>query len=118
MNIKKMMIADGKEDSRKRIKSIDDILGVSQMSNFKASTEEEFENTLNKDMNLADMQALAAKVGLLPLHDRNRLKKRLMNEFRKERKKLVPGEMDGDRDYSSGTTAKKSSINHILKQGS
>lgn len=83
---------DGKAapDANANIKSIDDIIGVTLANPFKAKTIEEFEKKIDTEMNLADMQALASKVGLLPIADRPLLKKRLLDEFRKDSRKRTP----------------------------
>ncbi len=72
------------------IKTIDEILGVKPTSPFKANSIAEFEAQINNEMNLADMQAMAPVVGLIPIHDRNLLKKRLIDEFKKDLRKRTP----------------------------
>jgi len=71
------------------IRSIDEIMGVNTSSPFKAKSLAEFEKLIDEDMNLADMQAMATRIGLLPVHDRVVLKKRLLDEFKKDRQKKI-----------------------------
>ena len=77
-------------DANANVKTIDDIIGVTLANPFKAKTIEEFEKRIDSEMNLADMQALASKVGLLPISDRPLLKKRLLDEFKKDLRKRTP----------------------------
>lgn len=89
--LKELKLMDGKAgpDAYANIKTIDDILGTKPTGPFKAKTLAEFEKQLDKEMNLADMQALAPRVGLLPIADRPLLRKRLIDEFKKNQARLV-----------------------------
>lgn len=104
--------------------SIDDILGENRFFHnpWKASSKEELEANL-KDMNLADMQALATKVGLLPIHDRYVLKARLVKEFdryikKRNRKPAPNSERNIDSKIKRKITKKDAErVNAILKEG-
>jgi hypothetical protein len=94
--LKAMKLMDGKaapdatptRNPLDNFKSIDELLGVKPSNPFKANTAKEFESQL-AEMNLADMQCLAPRVGLIPIHDKPLLKKRLMDEFRKDYRKRI-----------------------------
>lgn len=103
--------------------SIDDIIGGGFMENpWKANSQEEFDSRL-KEMNLADMQVLATKVGLLPVHDRAILKRRLVKEFnkflqKKNRKPAPQSEHELDKKLKNKWTKKETErVNSILKEG-
>lgn len=94
--LKEMKMMDGKaapdasiNPRLDKFRSIDEMMGLKHQSPFKANTVEEFEKQLDSEMNLADMQALAPRVGLIPIHDRTLLKKRLLDEFKKDYRKKV-----------------------------
>jgi len=61
--------------------TLDQIWGDSGLSKYGTMEEDVYANQL-KDMNKADLQAHATKVGLVPVDDRERLTKRLMHEFK------------------------------------
>jgi hypothetical protein len=88
--LKEMKLMDGKAapDVFESIKTIDDILGTKPQGPFKAKSLAEFEKQLDTEMNLADMQALAPRVGLIPIADRPLLRKRLIDEFKKNQARL------------------------------
>lgn len=83
--VKEMKMMDGQAapDFGEGARTIEDILGEKRQGPFKAKTLAEFETQLSSEMNLADMQALATRVGLIPIHDKPLLKKRLIDEFKK-----------------------------------
>ncbi len=91
--LKSMKIVDGQRhavpDVDSNIRTIDEIMGVTTSGPFKANSLAEFETQI-ADMNLADMQALATRIGLLPVHDRVVLKQRLLGEYKKDRVKKMP----------------------------
>jgi len=91
--LKAMKLTDGKSgpDAMVNMRSIDEILGTKTLNPYKANSVAEFEGII-KDMNLADMQSLATRVGLLPVADRIMLKKRLLDEFKKDLRKRLPYE--------------------------
>lgn len=122
--LKKMKLMDGKaapesNSALDNFKSIDEMLGLKPTNPFKAHTVEEFEKKLNSEMNLADMQELAPRVGLIPIHDKTLLKKRLLDEFKKDhRKRIGYNEAEilasADKPLSEDSTAKAM---RILKEG-
>ena len=59
------------------------------LSVFKDGTVEAFEGRLS-EMNLADMQSLASRAGLLPIYDREVLKQRLVTAYKTQQKKMNP----------------------------
>lgn len=118
--LKEMKLVDGKSapDVYTNVKTIDEILGTTPSGPFKAVSLAQFEKQVDEEMNLADMQALASRVGLLPIHDRPLLKKRLVDEFKKDLRKKTPydvssaaGQSD-NLDYNVGDKARR-----ILKEG-
>lgn len=118
--LKEMKFVDGKTapDYQQSIKTIDEILGTTPSGPFKAVSLAQFEKQVDEEMNLADMQALASRVGLLPIHDRPLLKKRLIDEFKKDLRKKTPydvssatGQSD-NLDHNVGDKARR-----ILKEG-
>ncbi len=123
--IKKMELVDGKADradSESRtfanIRTIDEILGEKPQGAFKANSLEEFEKQIDVEMNLADMQTLASRVGLLPIHDRQVLKKRLLDEFKKDlRKKTGYGHIDAVRPSANLNMEQNDRARRILKEG-
>ena len=91
--LKEMKFTDGKAAPDAAVnspidnfRSIDEILGIKHQSPFKANTLPDFEKQLD-EMNLADMQAMAPRAGLTPIHDRTLLRKRLVDEFKKDYRK-------------------------------
>lgn len=71
---------NGKE-FKDKIVELEKILGVQEVNPFKTTNVEVFEARL-AEMNHADMQALALRVGLSPYLQRPQLKKALLKEFR------------------------------------
>lgn len=121
--LKKLKLTDGKAapDSRTfaNIKSIDEIMGIKPQGAFKATSLEQFEKQVDSEMNLADMQQLASRVGLLPIHDRPLLKKRLVEEFKKHlRKQTGYGYIDAVAPTENLNMSKSEIAKKILKQGS
>lgn len=120
--LKQLKLVDGKAtpDSGQfaNIKTIDDILGTKPQGPFKSKSVAEFEASIDKEMNLADMQSLASRVGLLPIHDRPLLKKRLIEEFKRDlRKKVGYGEIDSVASNENLNEAVSEKARRILKQG-
>lgn len=119
--LKQMKLVDGKAapDVFTNIRTIDEIMGTTPAGAFKATSLAAFERQIESDMNLADMQSLATRVGLLPIHDRNLLKKRLVDEFKKDLRKRTPYELSNavgqtdNLDMDASDRAMK-----ILKEGS
>lgn len=78
--------ADGKLYNKHNVRSIDELLGVVSskyaVTGGKVLTDiRQYEEHLT-NLNTSDLQAHAAKVGVMPNHDRNILVKRLLKEFR------------------------------------
>ena len=117
--LKSFKVMDGKSapDTIDDIRTIDDILGTKPQGPFKAKTLEEFEKQLDSEMNLADMQALAPRVGLIPVADRTLLRKRLVDEFKKFQSRLRGVPDDIMRDVSPREDLYEKAA-RILKQGS
>ena len=71
---------NGKE-FKDKVLELEKILGVQEVSPFKTTEASIFEDRL-ADMNYAEMQALAMRVGLSPYLQKPQLKKALMKEFK------------------------------------
>lgn len=71
---------NGKEYKEKVLK-LEKILGVQEVNPFKTTDPEIFEDRL-ADMNYAEMQSLAMRVGLSPYLQKPQLKKALAKQFR------------------------------------
>ena len=71
---------NGKEFKEKVIE-LEKILGVQEVNPFKTTDPQVFEDRL-ADMNYAEMQALAMRVGLSPYLQKPQLKKALTKEFK------------------------------------
>lgn len=87
-------ITDGRlhapERAGKEYFSLDQIFNEkAPLSVFKEETVEDLQESLSQ-MNLADMQVLASKAGLLPIYDRDVLKQRIVNAFKVHLKKMKP----------------------------
>ncbi len=76
-----------------KMRELEVILGVSEISPFGTNELEIFEDNLQQ-LSLADMQKLANKVGVNPFHDRPTLKGILTREFkaytRNSRRNIMP----------------------------
>lgn len=68
-----------------KMRELEVILGISQISSFGTNELEIFEENL-KLMSNADMQRLATKIGVNPFQDRSILKKILVKEFKDQTK--------------------------------
>lgn len=75
----------GSEEFVSKMRKLEVLLGVSQVSSFGTNELEIFEDDL-KIMSNADMQRLATKVGVNPFQDRTVLKKILIKEFKDQTK--------------------------------
>lgn len=77
----------------KKMRELEVVLGVSEISPFGTNELEIFEDNL-QGLSLADMQKLANKVGVNPFHDRPTLKNILLREFkayaRNSRRNIMP----------------------------
>jgi 3-oxoacyl-ACP reductase-like protein len=87
----------GTDEFVQKMRELEVLLGVSEISPFGTNELEIFEDNL-KEMSLAEMQKLAQKVGLNPFHDRPTLKNILIKEFkastRNSRRNIMPTSMD------------------------
>jgi len=116
--MKKKNIVDGKnrENAKLETESLDKILSSGSSNPFKCVKLEDFNEKLS-DMNLIDMQSLAVKVGLLPVHDRKLMKERLVKEFKKKISKINGG-VTSHVDYKTIKAKEKISpeLQEILKE--
>lgn len=78
---------------KEKIRELEVILGVEQLSPFGTNELDIFEDKI-KSMNLTDMMRMAQKAGLNPHLDRPRLKTALLKEFkaytRNNRRNIIP----------------------------
>lgn len=82
---------------KEKIKQLEVILGVQELSPFKTNELEIFEDNL-KSMNLTDMMRMAQKAGLNPRLDKPRLKAAMIKEFkaytRNNRNNIIPNPVE------------------------
>lgn len=64
-----------------KMKELEVMLGINQISPFGTNELSVFEDNL-REMAQVDMERIARKIGLNPVHQRNELKRALLNEFR------------------------------------
>lgn len=64
-----------------KMKQLEVMLGISQISPFGTNELSVLEDRL-KEMTKADMEKIANKIGLSPIHQRNELKNAILKEFR------------------------------------
>jgi hypothetical protein len=80
-----------------KMRELEVLLGVSEISPFGTNELEVFEANL-KEMSLSEMQKVAQKVGLNPFHDQVTLKNILIKEFkastRNSRRNIMPTMME------------------------
>jgi hypothetical protein len=80
-----------------KMRELEILLGVSQISPFGTNELEVFQESL-AGMSLSEIQKLAQKVGLNPFHDYPTLKKNLLKEFsastRNSRRNIMPTSMN------------------------
>lgn len=86
----KMLLAELREMKHKgdvsspefirKMKQLEVMLGISQISPFGTNELSVFEDRLS-DMSKTDMERMAQKIGISPLHQRGDLKKALLKEF-------------------------------------
>ena len=83
----------GTPDFTDKMRQLEVMLGVSQISPFGTNELEIFEQNL-AEMSLSDMQKLALKIGTNPYHEKPVLKKSLIREFtaytRNSRRNIMP----------------------------
>ena len=81
------------DEFKDKQRKLEEILGVDTINPFGTNELDIFEDKLG-NMTLADMQALAQRVGLNPYHSESRLKKSLVKEFefvnRNNRRNTIP----------------------------
>lgn len=63
-----------------KMRQLEILLGINQISPFGTNDVHVFENRLN-EMTKTDMERIARKIGLNPIHQRAELKKALLREF-------------------------------------
>ncbi len=73
--------AHGKEDKFQPT-TLDQIWGDTGMSKYRTLDEDKYNQEIN-DLSKVDLQAHAAKIGLIPIDNSAQLRKRLLAEFRK-----------------------------------
>lgn len=81
MKLNEMHQTHGKDETTFKPTTLAQIWGDDGMSKYGTMDAAVYEQQL-KEMNKADLQAHATKVGLVPVDDRERLVKRLIQEFR------------------------------------
>jgi hypothetical protein len=83
----------GTPEFTNKMRELEVLLGVSEISPFGTNELEIFEQNL-AEMSLADMQKLALKIGTNPYHEKPVLKKSLIREFtaytRNSRRNIMP----------------------------
>lgn len=75
-----LKLADGKAEAVKKIKELEEILGMPTVNPFGTRSIGVFEGKMD-EMNLSDLQALAVRVGLFPGGSRLNLKNKLKKAF-------------------------------------
>lgn len=98
--------------------TLDDILNEKSGYNpFGVESEADLETKINRELSLADMQAMATRAGLLPVSDRTVLKGRLLKAFRdfSRRKRIPSSTSTAVVPESSGAKAERA--RKIMKEG-
>jgi hypothetical protein len=70
------------QDPIKKVKELEEILGIKAVNHFGTNDPKIFENNL-KESNLSDLQNLAMKIGIFPDGSKPRLKEKLRQEFKR-----------------------------------
>jgi len=70
------------DDTLKKVKELEDVLGINAVNPFGTNDPNIFEQKL-KDSNLSDLQNLAMKIGIFPEGSKDRLKDKLRREFKR-----------------------------------
>lgn len=70
------------DDTLKKVKELEDVLGIKAVNPFGTNDPNIFEQKL-KDCNLSDLQNLAMKIGIFPEGSKDRLKDKLRREFKR-----------------------------------
>jgi len=76
------LVTNNISGGKKNVRSIDELLGR-KVNPYSNGTIDEYETKI-KDMTLADLQAHASNLGLLPVSNKNVLVTRLLGEYRKK----------------------------------
>ena len=79
-----MQIADGKDSMAKsveEVKDLESLLGVKQSNPFRTTSEAVLTEKMG-EMTLADLQAMAVNVGILPSGNKLNLKNKIMRAFK------------------------------------
>jgi hypothetical protein len=90
-NNKILGIVNGKDEKKASTKprTLDEIFGYDSFSNYKTTSEEEYEDSLRK-MTLADLYDHCPEKGVLATDSRDRTIKRLLAAFREHKSKYFP----------------------------
>jgi hypothetical protein len=87
----------GTDEFVDKMKQLEVLLGVSEISPFGTNELEIFERTL-AEASLSEMQKIANKVGINPFHDRPTLKSSLLREFgaytKNSRRNIMPSSVN------------------------
>lgn len=101
-------------------RTIDELLGKKEnsFSPWKARNVEELNKKI-EEMNLADLQKLATRVGIIPVHDRRLLKQRLVKQFESENKakSRPPASKKNDKFGKNVSKEQEEKVLRILRQG-
>lgn len=122
MNKKKQKISKGiiENDDLSRFDNaftLDELMGASSPNLYGAKTSDEFEKKI-QGMSLLELHKMAVKVGLVPVHDRGVMKKRLKASFAKYVKSLRPFKQSKNRFYSEGQDDKNGArARELLSRG-
>ena len=87
----------GSPEFTSKMRELELMLGVSEISPFGTNEMEIFEANL-QEMSYTDMQRIASKIGINPFYERPALKKRLIHEFsaysRNSRRNIMPSSIN------------------------
>ena len=75
-----LKVADGKEQDIKKIKELEELIGLPHTHAFGTNNAKVLEGNMDK-MNVSDLQAFAVKIGLFPSGSRLQLKNKILKEF-------------------------------------
>ena len=84
-------LADGKVHSDpdiKKVKQLEEILGIKKMNPFGTSNIEIFKEKLN-EMTIVDMQHMCEKIGIFASGSRQQIKEKLLREFKSTNKGTI-----------------------------
>lgn len=86
MKTKAIGVINGKVETKRKPRTLDEILGYDALSEYKTLDPQEYKESLS-EMNMADLQVHAVQKGVLPGDSRERTVQRLMNAFAEHRGK-------------------------------